>query len=114
MPNGQGEPIDYIIPDATILIENPIALTTSGDRSVQARAFVNFLLSPDGQRIFGKAGYRPVRPEIAGEFSYPQPAQLFTIDDLGGWTSVESSLFDRQSGLVARTFASQGISQGGN
>jgi sulfate transport system substrate-binding protein len=110
----QGEPIDYVIPDATILIENPIALTTSGDRSPQARAFVNFLLGPDGQRIFGKAGYRPVAPEIAGEFSYPQPPQLFTIDDLGGWTSIESSLFDRQSGQVARMFASQGISQDGS
>src|SRR5262249_5547624 len=102
----KGEQIDYVIPDATILIENPIAVTTPAANPQKAQAFVSFLRSADGQRIFGKAGYRPVAKDIASEFQaqFPTPPKLFTIDDLGGWPSVDSKFFDRQSGVIAELF----------
>jgi sulfate transport system substrate-binding protein len=109
-----GEQVDYVIPNQTILIETPLAVTTTSSHPRQARAFVAFLHTPTAQRIFAEAGYRPLEPSVAQEFNYPQPAGLFTIDDLGGWPAVQSSLFDRQTGLVADVFAAQGIAQDGN
>ncbi len=56
------QPVDYVIPDDTILIQNPAAVTLNGDAAVPAKAFLDYVLSPDGQTIFGNLGYRPVDP----------------------------------------------------
>src|SRR5829696_184123 len=52
----KGEDLDYVVPDETILIENPVAITE--DSSQQAQAFVDFLQGPEAQKIFGEKGYR--------------------------------------------------------
>jgi ABC-type sulfate transport system substrate-binding protein len=57
--------------------------------------------SPDAQRVFGKAGYRPVRKDVLAEFGYPTPAALFTIADLGGWSAVRERFFDVEAGIMA-------------
>ena len=54
----KGAAIDYVIPDQTILIENPIAVTKSAPEP--AEAFVRFLRTPAAQKIFAANGYRPV------------------------------------------------------
>ena len=51
---------DYVIPNDTLLIENPLAVTTTTKHPVEAQAFVDFLYSPAGQQIFADTGYRPV------------------------------------------------------
>ena len=63
-----------------------------------AKAFVAYLLSPAGQKIWGKQGYRPVLPSVAAQFNFPKPKTLFTIDSLGGWTSVNTKFFDPATG----------------
>jgi sulfate transport system substrate-binding protein len=103
-----GQPIEYVVPDATMLIENPVAVTLSGDGPESARAFVEFLYSPDAQRVFGRHGYRPVLPEVLAEFDYAQPMRLFTIADLGGWAIARPRFFDPDAGLVAGLFAELG------
>jgi len=96
-----GEDLEYVVPDQTILIENPIAVTTDSQNPEQAEAFVEFLRSPEGQRIFGEKGYRPIVEEVAAEFDYPEPPGLFTIADLGGWETVNEEFFDSENGVVA-------------
>lgn len=95
----QGKEIPYVIPDATILIENPIAVIDINvdkhqNRTV-AEAFVQFLFTKEVQRAFARYGFRPVDDEIATEFSqqYPQPKYLFDIDYLGGWNTVHESIY---------------------
>ena len=39
-----GQDIDYIVPDSTILIENPVAVTTSTKHPEQAKAFLDYVL----------------------------------------------------------------------
>lgn len=102
-----GQPIDYVVPDKTILIENPIALTTAGKDKRQAQAFLKFLLSDKGQGTFAAAGYRPVASE-AGEF--PKPSGLFTIADLGEWPEVATRFFDPRKGVMADVEARIGVS----
>lgn len=96
-----GEDIEYVIPDSTILIENPWAVTTNSKHPTAAKAFHDFALSEPAQRIFAKKGYRPVLDEVAKEFRFEQPDDLFTIADLGGWPSVMDGFFDRDTGKVA-------------
>jgi sulfate/thiosulfate-binding protein len=95
----KGEDVDYIVPAQTILIENPVAVTKDAPESAQA--FVDFLRTPQAQRVFGKAGYRPVVKEVAEEFDYPRPEVLFTIQDVGGWDDVQEQFFDREDGIMA-------------
>jgi sulfate transport system substrate-binding protein len=96
-----GEDLEYVVPDQTILIENPIAVTTDSQNPEQAEAFVEFLRSPEGQQIFGEKGYRPIVEELAAEFDYPDPPGLFTIADLGGWETVNEEFFDSENGVIA-------------
>jgi sulfate/thiosulfate-binding protein len=93
------QPLEYVIPDETILIENPIAVTK--DAGPAAQDFVDFLRSPEAQRVFGEDGYRPVVDSVAADFDFPTPPNLFTIEDVGGWPEVQQRFFDRESGLFA-------------
>ena len=98
------EPVQYVIPKQDILIENPIAVTTNAANPTAAKAFVNFLLSKEGQKLWAIEGYRPVVPGAAqaAGVSFPTPKQLFTIQYLGGWTKVVNNLFDPTSGVVTK------------
>jgi sulfate transport system substrate-binding protein len=104
----KGEPVDIITPPQTILIQNPIAVTKTAGPS--PKAFVNYLLSPAGQKVWGQQGYRPVLPSVAAQFHFPKPKTLFTIDHLGGWMKVNTKFFDPQTGIVAHVEPSLGVS----
>jgi sulfate/thiosulfate transport system substrate-binding protein len=105
----KGEPIEYVIPSATILIQNPIAvLGTSGTEAAQK--FVSYLLSPAGQQIWAEKGYRPVISGVPAAAHFPTPPELFTIESLGGWTAVTKQFFDPESGTVTKIEQSLGVS----
>jgi sulfate/thiosulfate transport system substrate-binding protein len=105
-----GQDFDYVIPDRTILIENPVAVTNVGDVPETARAFVDFLTTPTAQMAYAITGYRPVVPEELARYNnFPRPAGLFTIDDLGGWDAVTARFFDPTTGIVAEIEREIGI-----
>jgi sulfate/thiosulfate-binding protein len=95
----KGEKLDYVVPDDTILIENPVAVTK--DAPPAAAKFLDYIRSEDAQRVFAKAGYRPIAAGLADEFQYPLPRKLFTIDKFGGWDEVQKRFFDREDGIMA-------------
>ncbi len=105
-----GEPISVVTPPETILIQNPIAVTTHGSSSAAAKAFDAFLLSPAGQNIWGQQGYRPVLPNVAAQFTFPTPQKIFTIASLGGWTNVNTTFFNPETGVVAKIEQGLGVS----
>jgi sulfate transport system substrate-binding protein len=94
-----GQPFEYVVPVETILIENPVAVVSSSESPAAAQAFVDYLRSPDAQRVFGEKGYRPVVEDVLAEFDYPTPPGLFTIADLGGWADVRTRFFDREESI---------------
>ena len=96
----QGQPFEYVVPDQTILIENPVAATK--DSSAAGKAFVDFLVTDKAQKVFGDEGYRPVSKAVLATFDFPTPPSLFTIADLGGWDTVQTEFFDRESGFMAK------------
>jgi len=103
------QPVDYVIPDDTILIENPIAVTANSKNPVQAKAFLAWLHTPEAQRIFADNGYRPVVPGVAKPDEFPKPAGLFTIADLGGWPTVTTKFFDPEKGVLVEVEQKLGV-----
>lgn len=109
----KGKRFDYIVPDTTLLIENPGAVLVRA--GPLAHAWLAFILSEKGQTIFAQTGFRPllgtVTPTVRGANNpkdpYPAPKNLLTIDeDFGGWPAATASFFDK-GGLIdeARTSA---------
>jgi sulfate transport system substrate-binding protein len=102
------QPIDFVIPSKTILIENPVAVTSTSKHPAEAKAFVDFLYTPTAQKIFADNGYRPVVPGVA-DGQFPKPSGLFTIADLGGWSDVAKTFFDPTTGLMVNIETSIGV-----
>ena len=106
----KGEDVDFVTPDDTIKINIDIAKTKTA--SPKSQAFLDYVLSKPGQEKFVSWGYRPVDPAVlaANKAKFPDPARLFTIEDLGGWTKVNDELFDPEKGSIAKIESDAGVS----
>lgn len=115
-----GEKIDYIVPDDTLKIENPAAVTVDADP--KAKAFLDFVLTKEGQEQYVSKGFRPLESvegvevgtvEGANDESdpFPTPSKLFTIDgDFGGWEAINKKFFDENDGIITKLLAESGKS----
>jgi sulfate transport system substrate-binding protein len=114
-----GEEFDYIIPDTTMLIENPGAVLINA--TPKATDWLNFVLSPAGQKQFALKGFRPVidgvdygEVEGANDPSDPYPAvkNLLTVeDDFESWDALSKKFFAEDGGVVTEIIASSGKAQ---
>src|SRR5919107_6043197 len=94
-----GEEIDYIVPDETLLIENPLAVVNESQNIETAEAFVDFLYTREAQQIFADTGYRPVVDGVESQHDFPTPPKLFEITKFGGWDKVNDEFFDPEAGV---------------
>ncbi|MBO1326722.1 sulfate ABC transporter substrate-binding protein [Acetobacter sp. TBRC 12305] len=100
---------DVVVPSLTILAEPPVAVV---DRNVQAhgteavaKAYLDFLFTPEGQRIGAKHYFRPVDPAILAEAASVFPkTDTFDIASLGGWQSVQKRHFS-DGGIFDQIYA---------
>jgi sulfate transport system substrate-binding protein len=106
----KGEDVDYVVPDETILIQNPIAVTTDSKNPDKAKAFVDFTRTPAAQKIFVAKGYRPVVKSANDPSKFPDPPGLFQITKFGGWSKVNDEFFDPDKGSVAEIEKDLGVS----
>jgi sulfate transport system substrate-binding protein len=109
--NKEQEPIPYLVPSSTLLIESPAAVVATGAQAHGSRgvaeAFVEFLVSERAQAIFAEYGFRPVKPSVAAPAgAQPMPPKLFTMADLGGWAKIEEELYGPK-GLWKSIFAAK-------
>ncbi|HYB30926.1 MAG TPA: sulfate ABC transporter substrate-binding protein [Solirubrobacteraceae bacterium] len=106
-----GDAVDIVYPAQTILIQTPIAVIAKSSHATQAQAFVNWQWSTAGQTIWAEKGYRPVLASVASKFAgkFPSPAELFTIDYLGGWTSVDKTFFAPSTGSITKIEEAAGV-----
>jgi sulfate/thiosulfate-binding protein len=102
----QGKPVEHVNPPHTFKIENPVAVVTSSAHLEKATALKNFLYTPEGQKIWAEAGFRPVDPAVTEDFAidFPTPERLWTIADLGGWNAVDPTLFDKDNGSITKIY----------
>ncbi len=134
LANQQGEGFEYVIPETTLLIENPGAVLT--EAAPVAQDWLDFVLSKEGQRQFALTGFRPVNTAQPGivdwdaiglepsdiegapnpEDPFPAVKNLLTLEaNFGGgdWSGVADKLFgtgeDGQSlGIVTEAIAKSG------
>jgi sulfate/thiosulfate-binding protein len=105
-----GVELDYVVPDTTFLIENPAAVLKDADPVT--KDFLAYIEGDEGQKILGGKGFRPIDGspgtvtgvEGANDPAKPFPAvtNLVTVADLGGWSAVNDTFFDKEKGLVTQ------------
>jgi len=91
---------EIVLPSLSILAEPPVALVDKyaaehGTTAV-AKAYLEYLYAPEGQRIAAKHYYRPRAPEHAdpADIARFPHVELFTIDDVfGGWRKAQEEHF---------------------
>ncbi len=91
---------EIIAPSYSILAEPPVAWldknTQANGTTEIAKAYLEFLYTPEAQDIIGANFYRPRDPAAAAKYTATFPKiPLITIDDpaLGGWKKVQATHF---------------------
>lgn len=81
----QGSPVDSIVPkEGAVLVPTPVAIIKGTSNRGAAEAFVNYLYTPEAQRLFVTRAYIPVRPGIPRPPGAPETEQIKIIPpDLG-------------------------------
>lgn len=91
---------EIVVPSISILAKPPVAVITGNARKhgteEVARAYLEFLYTPEAQTAIAGNFYRPRNPEVAASFKDKFPTiNLVTIDkDFGGWASAQKTFFD--------------------
>jgi sulfate/thiosulfate-binding protein len=111
-----GEEFEYIIPETTMLIENPGAVLI--DATPKAEEWLEFVLGPEGQRQFALKGFRPIIDGVEyGEVEgandpsdpFPEVTNLLTVEeDFGSWDELSDEFFDEESGTITQIIAASG------
>lgn len=90
---------EIVVPSISILAEPPVAVVDAVARKrgteAVARAYLEYLYSPVGQRLAARHYYRPIKPELADARDvarFPK-VNFIRIDDLGGWQAAQQKHF---------------------
>ena len=68
----KGSPVDHVWPrEGAVLIPTPIGIVQGTKNAAVAQAFLRYLYSADGQRLFVQQGYVPVLPGVEGPKGMP-------------------------------------------
>ena len=78
-----------------------------------AKSFLEWLITPEAQKIYASKGYRSVLPDLVDKSTYPDPQKLFKIDEFGGWSKVNDEFFDPEKGSVAAIEKDLGVNTAG-
>ena len=62
----KGSPIEFVFPkEGVSAVSEPVAILKTTKNPDAAKAFIDFLLSPDGQKMASAQGYIPAQEEVA-------------------------------------------------
>ncbi|MBW7903682.1 MAG: sulfate ABC transporter substrate-binding protein [Rhodocyclaceae bacterium] len=97
--------VDLVVPSLSILAEPPVAVVDKyadkhGTQKL-ARAYLDYLYSPEGQEIAARHYFRPRDAQVAAKYAaqFP-PVKLFTIDEVfGGWQKAHQAHFADGAGF---------------
>lgn len=73
----KGAPIEFVFPkEGVSAVSEPVAILKGTKNADAARAFVDFVLSKDGQELALKQGYIAAHPAVALPAGYPSRAEI--------------------------------------
>jgi iron(III) transport system substrate-binding protein len=77
----KGSPVDFIYPsEGSLTVTEPIGIVKSTKKADLAKAFVDFILSDDGQKATSEIGYTPIRSGVKA------PEGFKTVDNIKNLT----------------------------
>jgi sulfate/thiosulfate transport system substrate-binding protein len=104
---------EIIVPSLSILAEPPVTTVNQLARKhgtlKAASAYLDYLYSPEGQRIIAKNYYRPIAPQSAdpADIARFPKLELVTIDkDFGDWVKVQAEHF-AEGGIFDQIYSSR-------
>ncbi len=72
-----GSPVDLIFPkEGVSFITEPVAIMSTAKEPKAAKAFVDFLLSPEGQQLVVTQGNMPIDPKVAPPKGFPALSEI--------------------------------------
>lgn len=93
------EKVEQVVPSVSLLAEFPVAIVDKvvdehGSREL-AKSYLDYLYSPEGQKIAAEFGNRVRDPKVAEEFKSQFPdVRLVTVEDVfGGWGEIQQKHF---------------------
>ena len=73
----KGSPVDFVFPaEGLPAVTEPVAILKTTQNAAAARAFVDFILSDDGQKLAVSMGYIPAKASVGMPAWYPAGAKI--------------------------------------
>jgi sulfate transport system substrate-binding protein len=104
--------VDAIHPSASIVAENPVAIVERTVRkkgtSQEAKAYLDFLYSPEGQEIAARHNIRPRNEAILKKYSNAfKPLKLFTVEQYFGSLAEAQKVHFNDGGLFDKLYTNR-------
>jgi sulfate transport system substrate-binding protein len=102
---------ELVVPSVSILAEPPVAVVDANvakhGTAAVAKAYLQYLYTPQAQRLACAWGYRPRLLSVYGKCgtSFPR-TDLTTIADFGGWTAAQARFF-ADGGVFDQVYSSK-------
>jgi iron(III) transport system substrate-binding protein len=97
----KGSPIDFVFPaEGLPAVTEPVAILKTAQNPAAARAFVDFILSDEGQKLAASMGYIPARATAGMPSWYPAGTSIKLMPtDIGSVVSTNSANLKRFADL---------------
>ena len=76
-----GAPVEFVFPEEGVsAVTEPVAILSTAKNPTAAKAFVDFLISPEGQKMAADQGYLAAHPAIAVPEGFPSRDEIKLMD----------------------------------
>ena len=76
-----GAPVEFVFPaEGVSAVTEPAAILSTAQNPEAAKAFIDFLLSPEGQQLAADQGYLPAHPDITPPEGFPPRDEIELIE----------------------------------
>ena len=73
----EGAPVEFVFPEEGVsAVTEPAAILSTAQNPEAAKAFIDFLLSPEGQQLAADQGYLPAHPDIDPPEGFPPRSEI--------------------------------------
>jgi len=77
----EGAPVEFVFPEEGVsAVTEPVAILSTAKNPTAAKAFVDFLISPEGQQLASDMGYLPAHPDIVPPEGFPPLSEIKLLD----------------------------------
>jgi len=77
----KGAPVEFVFPkEGVSAVTEPVAILKTSQNPTAAKAFVDFLISPEGQQLAADMGYLPAHPAITPPAGFPPVSDIKLLE----------------------------------